>query len=87
MYERLTCKNWLNLDPWECCGQDNYCKRDSLEKGGCCNGCIVPKLYRRLGSLEDAMEDETSDVADMHFNVLGDKLAEIIDKLDTLLQD
>ena len=50
---RLTNKAWGNLDPWECCGQDNYCKRGCHEEGGCNNGCIVPKLYRRLAVYED----------------------------------
>lgn len=51
--ERLTNKAWRNLDPWECCGQGNYCKRDCHEDGGCNNGCIVPRLYSRLGQYED----------------------------------
>lgn len=51
--ERLTDTCWMNFDPWECCGQDNYCKRDSREVGGCRNGCIVPKLYVRLAKYED----------------------------------
>jgi hypothetical protein len=52
--KRLTVKHWRNLDPWECCGQDYYCKRGCHEKGGCNNGCIVPKLYDRLAKYEDA---------------------------------
>ena len=51
--ERLTDKAWRNLDPWECCGQDNYCKRGCHEEGGCNNGCIVPRLYSRLARYED----------------------------------
>ena len=51
--ERLTDKAWRNLDPWECCGQDKYCKRDCHEYGGCNNGCIVPRLYSRLARYED----------------------------------
>lgn len=51
--ERLTESYWMNLDPWECCGQDNYCKRDCHEVGGCTNGCKVPKLYARLARYED----------------------------------
>ena len=51
--ERLTDKAWRNFDPWECCGQDNYCKRGCHEPGGCTNGCIVPKLYARLAKYED----------------------------------
>lgn len=51
--ERLTNTAWRNFDPWECCGQDNFCTRGCHEKGGCNNGCIVPKLYGRLASYED----------------------------------
>lgn len=51
--ERLTSKAWRNLDPWECCGQDYYCKRDCHEEGGCANGCVVPRLYSRLARYED----------------------------------
>ena len=28
--ERLTDKAWRNFDPWECCGQDNYCNESCL---------------------------------------------------------
>ena len=51
--ERLTRKNWRNLDPWEKCGQDNFCKRGCHEKGGCTKGCIVPRIYDRLAAYED----------------------------------
>lgn len=51
--ERLTDICWGNLDPWECCGQDHYCQRGCHEKGGCANGCIVPKIYSRLAAYED----------------------------------
>ena len=51
--ERLTDPCWKNLDPLECCGQDYYCKRGCHDKGGCTNGCIVPKLYARLAAYED----------------------------------
>ena len=54
--ERLTIKNWRNLDPWEMCGQDNYCKRGCHEQGGCTNGCIVPRIYARLAAYEELME-------------------------------
>lgn len=54
--ERLTRKNWRNLDPWEMCGQDNYCKRGCHEQGGCTKGCIVPRIYARLAAYEDLME-------------------------------
>jgi len=53
---RLTVKHWRNLDPWECWGQDNYCKRGCHAVGGCNNGCIVPKLYDKLAKYEDAEE-------------------------------
>lgn len=51
--ERLTRKNWRNLDPWEMCGQDNYCKRGCHDQGGCTKGCIVPRIYDRLAVYED----------------------------------
>ena len=51
--ERLTDPCWKNLDPWECCGQDYFCKRGCHEEGGCANGCIVPKIYMRLAHYED----------------------------------
>lgn len=54
--ERLTEKCWRNLDPWECCGQDNFCKRGCHDKGGCANSCIVPKLYCKLAKYEDDEE-------------------------------
>lgn len=54
--ERLTRKNWRNLDPWEKCGQDNYCKRGCHEQGGCTKGCIVPRIYDRLAAYEELME-------------------------------
>lgn len=50
---RLTEKHWRNLDPWECCGQDDFCTRPCHGKGGCTNGCVVPKLYSRLAEYED----------------------------------
>lgn len=54
--ERLTNKAWGNLDPWECCGQDHYCKRGCHDEGGCNKGCIVPRLYKRLAQYEDKQE-------------------------------
>ena len=51
--ERLTSKYWRNLDPWEMCGQDNYCKRGCHDQGGCTKGCIVPRIYGRLAVYED----------------------------------
>lgn len=52
--KRLTEEYWQYLDPWECCGQGQYCKRKCHEEGGCTNGCIVPQLYRRLAAYEDS---------------------------------
>ena len=52
--ERLTIRNWRNLDPWEMCGQDNYCKRGCHDQGGCTKGCIVPRIYGRLAAYEDS---------------------------------
>ena len=57
MMERLTNKAWRNFDPWECCGQDNYCQRGCHDPGGCTKGCIVPRLYARLGAYEDTELD------------------------------
>lgn len=54
--ERLTVNDWRNLDPWECCGQDNYCKRGCFDEGGCNKGCIVPKIYDKLAKYEEAEE-------------------------------
>ena len=50
---RLTEKHWRNLDPWECCGQDNYCQRGCHVEGGCTGGCIVPENYTALAKYED----------------------------------
>lgn len=58
MEKRLTDECWRNLDPWECCGQDKYCNRGCHEKGGCANGCIVPKIYAKLAELEDRQKNE-----------------------------
>ena len=49
--ERLTVKEWRNLDPWETCQNDRYCQHD-------CKGCIVPKLYVRLAEYEDREEEK-----------------------------
>lgn len=51
--DRLTENNWQNLDPWECCGQDRYCRKENYAPGGCNNGCVIPKLYSRLAAYED----------------------------------
>ena len=63
--ERLTIKNWRNLDPWETCGQDYYCNRQCHEKGGCTNGCIVPRIYAHLATYEDTglEPEEINDMA------------------------
>lgn len=61
--ERLTNKDWQNFDPWECCGQDKYCQRGCHDPGGCTKGCIVPRLYARLGAYEDT--DLTPEEIDM----------------------
>ena len=53
---RITDKHCKNFDPWEFCGQDGYCKRGLRDKRGCLNGCIVPKLYRKLAKIEDCEE-------------------------------
>ena len=50
---RLTDKSWRNLDPWECCGQNEFCTRGCHDLGGCRHGCIVPKLYNHLAAYED----------------------------------
>lgn len=72
--ERLTDKSWRNLDPWECCGQDKYCKRGCHEQGGCTNGCIVPKLYTRLAEYEDMAERKPKTNADRIRAMTDDEL-------------
>lgn len=51
--ERITSEHWRNFDPWETCGQDNYCRRNCHDLGGCANGCKVPKIYGQLARYED----------------------------------
>ena len=51
--KRLTDEHYINLDPWEMCGQDNYCKRGCHEKGGCTNGCKIPYIYNSLAMIEN----------------------------------
>ena len=86
--ERLTDPCWKNLDPWECCGQDYYCKRGCHDKGGCTNGCIVPKLYARLAAYEDIgmtqeeikapfTEDTMINLAAQALGVEADRLREL----------
>lgn len=76
--ERLTDKNWRNLDPWECCGQDKYCKRRCHEQGGCTNGCIVPKLYTRLAKFEDMAEQKPKTNADRIQAMTDEELADFL---------
>lgn len=72
MMGRLTNKAWRNFDPWECCGQDKYCKRGCHDPGGCTKGCIVPRLYKRLGVYEDTglTPWEIKSMQEKHFNGL-----------------
>ena len=86
--ERLTEPCWKNLDPWECCGQDYFCKRGCHEEGGCTNGCIVPKIYVRLAAYEDTgltpeeikapfTEDTMINLAAQALGVEADRLREL----------
>lgn len=70
--ERLTDKAWRNFDPWECCGQDKYCQRGCHDPGGCTKGCIVPRLYARLGAYEDTglTPGEVKSMQEEHFSGL-----------------
>lgn len=70
--ERLTNKDWRNFDPWECCGQDKYCQRGCHDPGGCTKGCIVPRLYARLGAYEDTglTPGEVKSMQEEHFSGL-----------------
>lgn len=70
--ERLTNKAWRNFDPWECCGQDKYCQRGCHDPGGCTKGCIVPRLYARLGAYEDTglTPGEVKSMQEEHFSGL-----------------
>lgn len=79
--ERITNEAWGNLDPWECCGQDNYCKRGCHDEGGCANGCIVPRLYRRLARYEDLglMPEEIHELLHSTTGPLHKKLGQWID--------
>lgn len=76
--ERMTDACWRNFDPWECCGQDYFCKRGCRDEGGCTNGCIVPKLYCRLAAYEDTGL-EPGEVVVMKIVLLGRELAKITD--------
>lgn len=49
--ERLTIREWRNLDPWETCGDLMF----NCTRAGC-KGCIVPKLYAKLARFEDEQE-------------------------------
>lgn len=96
--ERLTNKDWRNFDPWECCGQDKYCQRGCHDPGGCTKGCIVPRLYARLGAYEDteltpeeindlASAREISPEAEYAINKHADSIIERLDKLLTQTDD
>lgn len=96
--ERLTDKAWRNFDPWECCGQDKYCQRGCHDPGGCTKGCIVPRLYARLGAYEDteltpeeindlASAREISPEAEYAINKHADSIIERLDKLLTQTDD
>jgi hypothetical protein len=74
--KRLTEKCWRNLDDWECCGQDAYCKRDSFAPGGCHNGCRVPQIYYKLAKYEDILYD-----SDGSERISLDRLEEICKEL------
>ena len=74
--ERLTNKDWRNFDPWECCGQDKYCKRGCHDPGGCTKGCIVPRLYKRLGVYEDTGLTPES-VEALKLSMMGKAISEI----------
>ena len=76
--ERLTEKYWGNLDPWECCGQDYYCKRGCHDEGRCTKGCIVPQIYVRLAKYEDTGLTPEEVVA-MKIVLMGRELAKITD--------
>lgn len=55
--ERLTIREWRNLDPWETCGNQFYCTRGNCLK----TACIVPKLYAKLAAIEDEQEAAESE--------------------------
>ncbi len=81
--KRLTETYWRNLDPWECCGQDDYCKRGCHDGGGCANGCIVPKTYFHLAAYENTgltPEEVEAVKAD------NDRLHRLIDELESGLR-
>lgn len=61
--ERLTNEAWRNFDPWECCGQDEYCQRGCHDTGGCTKGCEehfsgleMAKLHSALMELKKYQE-------------------------------
>lgn len=51
--ERLTRTDWKTINQMECCGQKDYCIRRREVENACLN-CIVPKLYVRVATFEDA---------------------------------
>ena len=93
--ERLTKKNWRNLDPWETCGQDNYCKRGCHEQGGCTKGCIVPRIYARLAAYEDTGLEPQDIISAVDMSKIACALHELnaykdigpIDHIRDLIQD
>lgn len=78
---RITNERWRNLDPWEMCGQDYYCKRECHDDGGCTNGCIVPKLYIELAKREDAEGGRTMMNTEWLIKAIETIKAGIADKL------
>ena len=81
--ERLTDRCWRNLDPWECCGQNFHCSRKLHDDGGCINGCIVPKLYRRLAEYEDLEEQGRLIKFDCSIGDTVYRINNVIDMIDS----
>lgn len=73
---RLTDKNWRNLEPWEICGQDGHCNRGCYEEGGCTNGCIVTTIYIELAKREDAEEEMKVKVDSIANGMCKNRIAE-----------
>ena len=74
--KRLTDKYWRNFDPWECCGQDNFCQRG-------CHDCALHELnaYKDLGSI-DHIRDLLHAEKDGRLVVLPWAVGEIIYEAD-----
>ena len=84
--ERLTEIEWRNFDPWECCGQDQYCHRGCHDEGGCTNGCIVPKLYRLLAQYEDTgISPKEIELIKSDIKEMKQEYSENIEQLKSLL--